>query len=125
MPEPAPEVERLVRDWLDSKQAADTEAVRASLSDSESALAIGTEDGEWWSGASAFRHAHTVGGPFVATVQHVEAHRSGDVAWAAAQVTIETGEPGGHPVRLTLVLVGGSDGGWRIVQSHASTPEAV
>ncbi|MCW3015689.1 MAG: hypothetical protein JWO02_2781 [Solirubrobacterales bacterium] len=44
------------------------------------------------------------------------------MAWAAVRGVIQTGEPGGLPVRLTLVLAQEGDGDWRVVQSHASTP---
>ena len=49
------------------------------------------------------------------------AHREGSVAWADVRAVIETGEPEGFPVRLSLVLLDSGDG-WRIVQSHASGP---
>jgi ketosteroid isomerase-like protein len=57
-------------------------------------------------------------------LESVEAHRDGSVAWAAVRGVIETGEPGGLPVRLTLVLAQESGSQWRVVQSHASTPSA-
>jgi ketosteroid isomerase-like protein len=120
MPQRAPEIEQLVRAWLDAKQAAAADAIEAGLGSYEGALAIGTDSDEWYSGPEAFREAHTAGGPFEASIEALEAHRAGLVAWAAVRATIETGEPGGFPIRLTLVLI--EEGGdWRIVQSHAST----
>jgi ketosteroid isomerase-like protein len=86
--------------------------------------AIGTEAAEWWSGADAFADAHASGGPFSVSVESVEAHREGAVAWAAVRAIIHTGEHGGLPVRLTLVLAQESESRWRVVQSHASTPSA-
>jgi ketosteroid isomerase-like protein len=123
MPERARDVEEVLRTWLEAKQAADAEGISRRLSAYKGALAVGTDEGEWWSGADAFAAAHTGGGPFRASVATIEAHRHGPVAWAAVDATIETGEPGGMPVRLTLVLVEELDG-WRVVQSHASTPAA-
>jgi ketosteroid isomerase-like protein len=123
MPGRCAEVEQIVREWLVEKQAARLEGIAGRLSSYDGVLAIGTERDEWWAGSDGFRSAHTSGGPFVATVDSVEAHSEGPVAWAAAQAVIETGEPGGLPVRLTLVLVRDEDG-WRIVQSHASVPDA-
>jgi ketosteroid isomerase-like protein len=123
MPERSPEVEQVVRVWLEAKQAGDAAAIRARLSDYGDALAIGTEASEWWAGAGDFAEAHVAGGAFAATLEHVEAHRHGAVAWAAVRAVIETGEAGGMPVRLTLVLVSQGDAGWRIVQSHVSVPD--
>src|SRR3954467_14975035 len=114
MPERAPEVERVVREWLAAKQTADPPAIAATLSDYDGALAIGTDAGEWFSGSPAFAEAHTRGGPFSATIEHVEAHREGDVAWAAARVAIETGESSALGLRLSLVLAQNSSGEWRI-----------
>ncbi|MFL5846926.1 MAG: nuclear transport factor 2 family protein [Solirubrobacteraceae bacterium] len=122
MPERARDVEEVVRTWLDAKQAADPQGIARRLSAYKGVLAIGTEAGEWWPGVDAFADAHTGGGPFSGTVNTVEAHRHGPVAWAAVDATIETDEPDGVSVRLTLVLVEELDG-WRIVQSHASTPD--
>lgn len=123
MPARCAEVEQIVRDWLVEKQAARPDGIAGRLSSYDGALAIGTERDEWWAGCGHFRSAHTSGGPFVGRVGSVEAHSEGPVAWAAAQTVVETGEPGGLPVRLTLVLVR-EDDGWRIVQSHASVPDA-
>jgi ketosteroid isomerase-like protein len=122
MPQRAPEVEQFVRDWLDAKQAGDAAGIRAALSDYDGVLAIGTEAAEWWCGGPAFADAHTAGGPFRATLDHVEAHREGLLAWAAVRAVVETGEPGGLGIRLTLVLVS-RDGAWQVVQSHASLAE--
>jgi ketosteroid isomerase-like protein len=118
------EVEQVVRDWLDAKQAADGAAVRSGLSRYRGVLAIGTDTSEWWAGETAFAEAHVGGGPFSATLDDVEAHRHGDVAWAAVRAVIATGEPGGIAVRLTLVLERDAEGAWRVVQSHASMPAA-
>jgi ketosteroid isomerase-like protein len=120
MPQRSPEVEQLVRDWLDDKQEARADAIDQRLSAYDGALAIGTGS-EWWSGSDPFRTAHVAGGPFAATLHSVEAHSEGPLAWAAIRASIETGEPSGFPVRLTLVLVE-DETGWRIVHSHASTP---
>jgi|SRR5437764_7200635 len=123
MAEPAPEVEQVVRDWLASKQLGDREATAALLSSYEGVLAVGTGAEEWFRGPDEFSDAHTSTGAFAAMIDSVEAHSSGSVAWAAVRVLVETGEPGGFPVRLTLVLTRDEgDGDWRIVQSHASAP---
>jgi len=103
--------------WLDAKQAADADGIARRLSAYKGALAVGTDADEWWSGADRFADAHTSGGPFTAALNTLEAHSHGPVAWAAVDATLE----GGTDVRLTLVLVAELDG-WRIVQSHASTP---
>ena len=120
MPQPAPEIEELVRDWLAAKQGAQRDAIARCLSSYDGALAIGTDADEWWSGGD-FGAAHLSGGPFEAVLDSVEAHRQGDVAWAGVRGVISTGRPEGFPVRLSLVLVL-DDRAWRIVQSHASTP---
>lgn len=117
MPERARDVEELIVAWLEAKQAADAQGIARRLSAYKGALAVGTEAGEWWSGADRFADAHTGGTPFTAVLNSVEAHRHGPVAWAALDATLE----GGQAVRLTLVLVEELDG-WRIVQSHASMP---
>lgn len=121
MPERARDVEDLIRTWLEAKQAADVVGIARRLSGYKGGLAIGTDADEWWSGADLFAEAHTSGGVFKATVNTIEAHRHGPVAWAAVDATVESGEHQGTAVRLTVVLVEELDG-WRIVQSHASTP---
>src|SRR3954468_7413841 len=112
MPERAREIEEVVRTWLEAKQAADGEGIARRLSAYKGTLAIGTDAGEWWSGADRFAEAHTTGGPFRASVNSLQAHVHGSVAWAAVDATIETDEPEGLTVRLTLVLVEELDG-WR------------
>jgi ketosteroid isomerase-like protein len=124
MPEHSAEIEQVVRDWLDAKQAADASAIRAAVSRYEHALAIGTETGEWYAGADAFADVHAAGGPFTAAIERVDAHSHGAVGWAAVRAVIETGEPAGIPIRITVVLVREDDGRWRIAQLHASVPEA-
>jgi ketosteroid isomerase-like protein len=121
MPERSREVEEVVRRWLDAKQAADAEGIARCLSGYRGTLAIGTDATEWWSGADRFAAAHTSGGAFTASLITLEAHAHGPVAWAAVDATLETGEPGGMALRLTLVLVEELDR-WRVVQSHASLP---
>lgn len=123
MAERAPEIEDIIRAWLTSKQLGDRDGIAACLSSSERALAIGTRADEWHRGSREFEDAHAGAGPFAAVIESVEAHRSGSVAWAAVRAVIDTGEPGGFPVRMTLVLTRDEDGGdWRIIQSHASAP---
>src|SRR3954451_17545952 len=122
-PERSREVEEVIRTWLDAKQAADADGIARRLSAYKGVLAVGTGASEWWSGADRFAASHTNGAAFTASVNAVEAHRHGPVAWAAVDATIDTGEPGGVAIRMTLVLVEELDG-WRIVQSHASTPDA-
>jgi ketosteroid isomerase-like protein len=121
VPERSREVEEVVRVWLGAKQAADAEGIARRLSGYKGTLAIGTDATEWWSGADDFAAAHTSGGAFSASLTRLEAHVHGPVAWAAVDATLETGDPGGMALRLTLVLVEELDG-WRIVQSHASLP---
>jgi ketosteroid isomerase-like protein len=120
MPAPAPDVEEFVRRWLDAKRSGDGTAIGAGLSDYDGVLAIGTGEDEWIAGPAAFAEAHTEAGPFDATIEHVEAHREGDTAWAAVRARVEGDEWGALVVRLTLVLVTDAVDGWRIVQSHAS-----
>jgi ketosteroid isomerase-like protein len=121
MPTRAQDVEEVVRAWLDAKQAADAEGIARRLSAYEGVLAVGTEAEEWWSGVDRFSDAHTSGGAFTASLNALEAHVHGQVAWAAVDATLNTAEPEGMSIRLTLVLIEELDG-WRIVQSHASVP---
>lgn len=121
MPERAREVEQVVREWLEAKQAGDAARIARRVSAYRGVLAIGTDHGERWSGADAFLSAHTSGEPFSATSIALEAHAHGPVAWVAVDAVVETGEPQGLVIRLTLVLVEELDG-WRVVQSHASVP---
>jgi ketosteroid isomerase-like protein len=123
MPVRDADVERFIRGWLDAKQAADGERIAAGLSAYEGALLIGTEASEWWSGYAAFREAHTAGGPFTATVEGVEAHREGSVAWGAARAVVQFGDGEELTVRLSLVLLEETPGDWRVLQSHASVPD--
>src|SRR3954470_23566469 len=114
MPERSREVEEVVRTWLEGKQAAEADGIARRLSAYKGTLAIGTDATEWSSGADRFAAAHTSGGAFTASLTTLEAHVHGPVAWAAVDATVETGEPGGMRLRLTLVLVEELDG-WRVV----------
>lgn len=114
-----PDVEQLIADWLEAKQTADAERISSALSDSDAVLAIGTAADEWCAGSDAFLKAHTSAPPFQATIEHIEAYSDGPVAWAAARASIDVGKTTPLQIRLTLVLVS-EQGGWRIVQSHAS-----
>jgi hypothetical protein len=105
-----------------AKQPGDAAAIRAGLSAYHDALAIGTEAEEWWAGSAAFTDAHDATAPFSAAIEQVDAHRDGAVGWAAVRARVRW-DGGETPVRLTLVLIR-EDHGWRIVQSHASTPDA-
>jgi ketosteroid isomerase-like protein len=122
VPEHAPEISRIVHRWLEAKQTADATEIGALLTPFRGALAIGTDHDEWWEGQPAFVDAHTGGGPFTARIDQVEAYRHGDVAWASVRGAIGTTEPDTFAIRMTLVLVH-EHGGWKIVQSHASTPD--
>jgi ketosteroid isomerase-like protein len=115
------DVENVVRAWLRSKQSAEAEGIRRSLSTYDGALAVGTEDQEWWAGPN-FTEAHVAGRPFELTLEHVEAHREGSVGWAAARARVGSGGDGETAVRLTLVLMQEA-GRWQIVQTHVSVPE--
>jgi hypothetical protein len=71
MPEPAPEVERFVRDWLDAKMAGDAGGILAGLSGYDGALGIGTDAGEWLEG-QGFADGHAATEPFGAELELVE-----------------------------------------------------
>jgi ketosteroid isomerase-like protein len=116
----APDVERVISDWLEAKHVGDAPRIRTSLSSDDAALAIGTGAEEWYAGATTFADAHASAPPFTAAIEHLEAYAVGPVGWAAVRAVVQTGDGGGVPVRLTLVLAN-EDGSWRIVQSHAST----
>jgi hypothetical protein len=122
MPQRSTSVETAVRDGLGAKQAGDAAVIRAGLSVYDDALAIGTEAAEWWAGSAAFSDAHAGTAPFSAAIEQVDAHQEGAVGWAAVRALVRW-DDGETPVRLTLVLIR-EDHGWRIVQSHASTPDA-
>jgi hypothetical protein len=119
MPNPSPAVESVVRSLLDAKMRGDREAISALLSPSSSALAIGTEAGEWWAGPDEFFRAHCEASPFAAEIVELTAHEAGTAAWAAASVEVVLDAQQRLPVRVSVVLEKTHDG-WKAVHTHAS-----
>jgi ketosteroid isomerase-like protein len=117
--ERARDVEQVVVDWLRAKQMGDSQRISGALSSDDPVLAIGTEAAEWYAGVTSFAEAHASAPPFTAVIEQVEAYADGPLAWAAVRAVVQTDEPGGLLVRLTLVLAK-KNGSWRIVHSHAS-----
>jgi hypothetical protein len=95
--ERARDVEQVVVEWLEAKQAGDAQRIRKSLSGNDAALAIGTGAEEWHAGARQFVYAHALAPPFTAAIESVEAYADGPVAWAAVRAIVQTGETGGLP----------------------------
>lgn len=118
MPEHAPDIDAFLRAWLEAKLRGDRDAILAGLSPYPGVLAIGTDTDEWWAGAEAFTAAHGGAGPLQAQIEHLDTHTEGSVGWGAARVVADFGNER-LVVRLSVVAHR-EDGGWRVVQTHAS-----
>jgi SnoaL-like domain len=89
------------------------------ISASPGTLAIGTDPDEWDEGDGAVRaHVQSFGDGARATLEEAKGYSKGDVGWGAARGYVEAGGAR-FPVKLTVVVVC-EDGGWKVVQSHAS-----
>jgi hypothetical protein len=90
-----------------------------------SALGIGTDPSEWWTGDGVFARAFVTQlremremGGLALTPGETEAYREGSVGWIADRATAQLGDMT-IPMRITVVCHQ-DGGGWKVVQWHAS-----
>ena len=94
------------------------------VSSADGLLAIGTDPTEWWEGKATFTRVlkaqlEEMGG-FPVVPGNPQAYREGSVGWVADRPMIRFPDGTEIPLRLTFVFHQ-EDGGWKIVQWHAST----
>src|SRR5665213_798273 len=123
MPEPAPEIEQIMRDNLDAIARSDLDAIAQRRSQDPCVVGIGSDLTEWTEGHDdlmrMWRDSTPEGELGVKVgLESVKAFREGSVGWAAAQGYFEM-DGKRVPMRLTAV-VHQEDGEWKSVQTHAS-----
>lgn len=116
----SPEIERLVRDLNLQMAAGDTEAILATHSADDAALAIGTDQNEWAQGRAALEQLWQAQPPMPELrFEDLQCYEEGTIGWFSGKVAIPGDEP--LTMRVTGVLRK-EDGEWKFIQSHASLP---
>ena len=113
----------------EAMQASDGQ-LRASVDPGDAdTLVLGSDPDAEWHGASAAAHStlrnlYGDDKAFAVRDLRVKTSATGQLAWAAANVTVRAereGQPVVLPIRVTWVLEA-HEGAWRVVQIHASVP---
>ena len=116
-------VREVVRSFVEAMNRGEGEAAAGMYSDTDDALAIGTDPGEWFEGAASVREVFTQAqgqgdGPTV-RIDESTAGAEGDVGWYAGRGTFVLPDGSERPFRSTGVCR--REGGeWKILQSHTS-----
>ncbi len=121
--EESAEVREVAMHYFDAICRGDTGYLEQFVSH-DSALLIGTDPNEWWTGYDKIidiwkAQFEAVGGGFPIQARNMTAYRDGNVGWYAAQPMIRLPGGTGVPLRMTGV-VRKQDGGWKLVSSHVS-----
>ena len=117
--EPAPDIERVVRDGHTAYQRGDADALKGGWSKDKSATLFGSAPGERWEGPTAITEG--MAGDIAqrsdqaprSRLENVHAYRDGDVGWAVAEIVTVVGDDE-IPTRGNAVLRR-EDGEWKFV----------
>jgi ketosteroid isomerase-like protein len=123
MPESSVEIEQVLRDVVEAIANSDLDEIGRRTSRDPCAVAIGSDPGEWTEGYDEIMRLMRDSTPdaevgITAGLDEVKAFAEGTVGWAAGHGYFEIGGKR-VPVRITAV-VHQEDGGWKMVQTHAS-----
>ena len=123
MVERSSEIEQVLQDIIDAMARSDLDAITQQTSREDCVVGIGSDPAEWTEGAAEFLELMRESLPDAelrlrATLDDVKGFREGDVGWAAGRGSFMVGDQR-VGVRLTVVLRQ-EDGGWKLVQTHAS-----
>jgi ketosteroid isomerase-like protein len=123
MPEPAAEIEQVLRDFVDAIAHSNVDEIAGRASRDACAVAIGSDPGEWREGYDEIVGLLRESTPdaelgVTAGLDDVKAFREGSVGWAAGHGYFEI-EGKRVPVRMTAVAHQ-ENGEWKLVQTHAS-----
>jgi len=121
--EPSEEVVTVIRDWFGSIVRAENSWRDRHVSQHQDLRIIGTDPGEWLNGDPAFAFLRTeadaAGGKVQIEVNDLEGFREGSVGWGCARPTITLPDGSKVTPRWSAVFHQ-EDGGWKVVQLHAS-----
>jgi ketosteroid isomerase-like protein len=120
----SPELRGVVEGYYAAAMEGNTDWVADTLSDSDAALAIGTDPAEWWEGGATIRRMWAaqleagLGGAKLEPTR-LRAYEEGDVGWATDQPRVVL--PNGNRVSMRITAVFRRENGkWRWIHSHAS-----
>jgi ketosteroid isomerase-like protein len=104
---------------VEAMNAGDADGLRACVSERPDGVVIGTDPGEWGSNQQMADDTGGADGGVTAHNDHMDVHTHGDVAWVEGRAHFADTAGRECPARVTSVLVR-EQGGWKIVQTHAS-----
>jgi ketosteroid isomerase-like protein len=114
------EIRKVIDEGTQALNAGDAVRLRTMLSLRPDAVHIGTAAEEWETSEQALDAIALEGGSDIqAVVDDIGIHVQGDTAWAEARGRFTRADGAERAVRVTYVLIR-EDGGWKVVQSHAS-----
>ena len=119
--EQAPELRDIVLRFYQAVSDGNIDAIDEFTSRRSPMLFIGTDPEEWWEDSQSIREmlrAQAAAGVTVIPGE-VVAYREGSVGWIADRGSFRLPDGAEVPFRLTAVFHQ-EDGGWRMVQEHAS-----
>ena len=119
----SPELQEVIVDWFKAAAAGDASWRDRHVSRHPNLRIVGTDPEEWLEGERAYRflkdEAESIGGKVQVQVPEVEAFSEGSVGWGVARPIITLGDGRQVSPRWSAVFRR-EDGGWKLVQLHAS-----
>lgn len=122
MPDPAPDIEQVLRDNVAAMGRGDLDAIDHQLSRDPSVLSVGTDASEWAEGHDNIMREFRESAPgelgFSLGLDQVKAFREGNIGWAICRGHFEAD---GRRVRTrTTVVLQREDGQWKTLHAHSS-----
>lgn len=122
----SPEIEALIRRYIDVRARGDFTLMRALYSESDDFVAVGTREDEWIEGGKTFLDMVQADWDLVDTqhdeVRHLHTFENGETGWAVLEADRTTSSGETFRYRLSVVFVL-QEGIWRVLHTHFSTPE--
>lgn len=124
----SPEIEALIRRYVDARTAGDLSRLRAMYSESDDLVAVGTREDDWIEGGKTLLAMLQADWDSVKLeadeIRHLHAFENGDSAWAILEADRTTSGGQTFRYRLTVIYIL-EEGVWRGVHSHFSIPEGM
>ena len=122
----SPEIEALIRRYIDVRSRGDFALMRGLYSESDDFIAVGTREEDWIEGSTTFVEMVQADWDSVQTdhddIRHLDAFENGETGWAVVEADRTTS--GGQTFRYRLTVVYVLEAGvWRVLHSHFSIPE--
>ena len=123
--ERSPEIEALVRRWIEAYTSGDMATTEAALSERDDTFLVGTDPNEEWWGTPTIvavmgRQLEEMGGTMPFRLEKVRAWCEGTVGWAYVNFVLDI-EPAAIPGRMTAVLHL-ELGQWKLVHALSAQP---